>query len=150
MIQSSNIELLAKALSLAQSESLIAKKDSQNPFFKSSYADLSSVWNCARSPLTKNGLSVSQIIESDGNLVSVTTILLHQSGQFIGGTFSKKPQKLDVQADGSLITYLRRYAFQAITGISAEGDDNDGEGAVDRTAPQQPQAGTYQPRTLGR
>ena len=52
MNQSEQINELSKALSVAQSQMSFARKDSKNPFFKSSYADLSSVWDACREPLT--------------------------------------------------------------------------------------------------
>jgi len=59
--RSESISELAKALAKAQASIKGAVKDSQNPFFKSSYADLESVWDACRKPLTDNGLSVVQI-----------------------------------------------------------------------------------------
>ena len=45
MHQSESIANLAKALSTVQGKLTYAKKDSKNPFFKSNYADLESVWD---------------------------------------------------------------------------------------------------------
>ena len=60
MNHSQSIAALASALAKAQSEISGAVKDSANPFFKSKYADLESVWSACRKPLTSNGLSVVQ------------------------------------------------------------------------------------------
>lgn len=127
---STEIGELAKALSLAQSEIMAASKDGINPFFKgpdkpkgSSYATLASVWEACRVPLTKNGLSVSQLpVNSNGN-VGVVTTLLHSSGQWMRSALLVQPEKNTPQAIGSAITYVRRYALAAVAGVAPEDDD---------------------------
>ena len=66
-MRSEQINELAKALAAAQALITGAKKDSDNPFFKSRYADLGSVWDSIRRPLSSNGLSVVQTV--DGRLI---------------------------------------------------------------------------------
>lgn len=122
---------LLEALSKAQAVMMGASMDSANPFFKSKYADLSSVWDACREPLTKNGLSVVQslgLIEGQQCLVS---ILGHNSGQWIKSVIVVKPGKPDIQAMGAAITYCRRYALAALVGVCPE--DDDGEKAMDRS-----------------
>ena len=136
MTKSEQINELANALCLAQSEIRNAAKDSENPFFKSHYADLASVREAIREPFQHNGLAYTQLLANDAHGVVVETILLHKSGQFIGSAFSVKPIKDDPQGAGSAITYARRYSLQAIAGIAA--DDDDGEGAMFRSAGPQP------------
>ena len=60
MQTSEQLQDLAAALATAQGEMAGARKDTANPFFKSSYADLQSVWDAIREPLSSNGLSVIQ------------------------------------------------------------------------------------------
>ena len=60
MNTSEQLNELADALYKAQAVMGGALKDSANPFFKSRYADLQSVWEACRKPLTDNGLSVQQ------------------------------------------------------------------------------------------
>lgn len=129
MSQSPNINELAKALAAAQASLNAAKKDGVNPHFKSQYATLQSVWDCAREVLAPNGLSVVQTFEAtDGAHMNITTTMLHTSGQWISGTLSMIPQQSTPQGIGSAITYGRRYALAAILGIVADEDD-DGEAA---------------------
>lgn len=123
MEQSTDIAELAKALSLAQSEIKGAVKDAANPFFKSHYADLSSVWEACRAAITKNGLSIMQTGNDTGDTVTVITQLMHSSGQWIRGSFNAKPVKADPQGIGSCITYLRRYSLAAMVGVAPEDDD---------------------------
>lgn len=137
MNQSESINELAGALAKAQGQIVPALKDSNNPFFKSSYADLSSVWAACRGPLSANGLAVLQTLEDkDGKLILVTT-LAHSSGQWIRSILPIVTQKQDAQSMGSAITYMRRYSLSALVGVVADADD-DGEGAMARhTSPAQ-------------
>lgn len=123
MNQSNEIGELAKALAQAQSEIMPAVKDSANPFFKSKYADLTSVWNACRAALTKHSLAVCQTTdEMNGRLMLITT-LMHSSGQWIRSHMPILSSKPDAQSMGSAISYSRRYALAAIAGVTAEDDD---------------------------
>jgi hypothetical protein len=131
MEKSESIKELAKALSSAQAVMIGAKKDSNNPFFKSSYADLESVWNACREPLTKNGLSVAQTLGSKEDGIYLTTILMHSSGEYLSDQIKipiAKPN--DPQALGSATSYCRRYSLAAIIGLYQT--DDDAESVMDR------------------
>lgn len=133
MTQSETINELAAALSKAQGEMQAAIKDKVNPFFKSSYADLGSVWDAARPVLSKYGLCIMQTTElaSDRNQVIMITTLAHTSGQWMKSYLPLNPSKNDSQGMGAAITYLRRYSLSAIVGVVCDEDD-DGETAVGR------------------
>lgn len=135
MNRSDQINELAAALAKAQGQIEGAKKDSANPFFKSTYADLASVWDACRSQLSSNGLSVTQCPEESDSGISVETMLMHSSGQWISSRYSMPVSKVDAQAVGSAITYARRYALAAIVGIAPE--DDDGNKAA-KAKPEQP------------
>lgn len=126
--QSPTVGELAKALAKAQGAMTSAKKSAVNPHFKSKYADLAEVIDSIRKPLSDNGIAFTQLNTTDeSGTVSVTTMLMHESGEFIGSTFSAKPQQANVQGYGSTITYLRRYSAMAIAGLAS--DDDDGQAA---------------------
>ena len=91
MNKSDDIKDLAAALCKAQSEMGGASKDANNPFFKSKYADLSSVIRAVKQPFADNGLSYSQLPISKDGLVGVTTILMHNSGQWLSSDLLLKP-----------------------------------------------------------
>jgi hypothetical protein len=114
---------LASALCKAQAQMEGAKKDANNPHFKSKYADLASVWDAIRGPLTSNGLSVVQLLRSIAGGVEVETILMHASGQQISDVFAVPATKNDAQGYGSAATYARRYALMAMVGVAPEDDD---------------------------
>ena len=136
MERSENINELATALAKAQGSMTHAKKDSDNPFFKSSYADLASVWEACRKQLSDNGLSIVQLPEEATTGLVLRTMLLHSSGQYITSHYSIPVSKNDAQAYGSALTYARRYALAAIVGVYQ--DDDDANGATGK--PEAPKA----------
>jgi len=124
MKTSESIIKVAAAFLAAQKEMGNAKKDSSNPFFKSKYADLNAVREAVIPALNQHGISVIQphVINEGRNYVE--TILLHESGEFISGlTEIVFADKGNAQAQGSGITYARRYGLQSICNIGAEDDD---------------------------
>lgn len=121
--KSPEIDKLAEALAKAQSELEGAKKESTNPFFKSSYADLHAVIKSAFPHLSKHGLSVSQGNEIIPNAICVTTTLMHASGQWLRSKVKLPLSKVDAQGVGAAITYGRRYGLSAIVGIAQYDDD---------------------------
>lgn len=118
------------AMSKAQSEINVAVKASNNPFFKSSYANLQSIIEASRPALCKHGLSVLQQIVVDGDKDYLVTMLCHSSGQWISSQMRICPQKQDVQSLGSYITYLRRYSYAALVGVYDGHEDDDGNDAM--------------------
>lgn len=141
MQKSDTIGELAKALASAQGLIEGAKKDSENPFFKSKYADLASVRDACQSALSKNGLAVVQVpstaIGEHSTVISVETLLMHSSGEWILGDLSAIPVKEDPQGIGSCITYLRRYALAAFAGVAPEDDDGNAASGPSNGKPMQ-------------
>ena len=124
MRHSDAINEIGTALAKAQRVMKGAKKDSANPFFKSKYADLASVAGACLDQLNDNGIAVVQSPSSmDDGRVSVETMLLHSSGQWMAETLTGKPKDDGPQALGSVITYLRRYSLAAFAGVAPEDDD---------------------------
>jgi len=130
-MQSEQINELAAALSKAQASITGALKDSANPFYKNRYADLASCWDACRKQLTDNGLSVIQTTDIVADTVVVRTTLAHSSGQWISGILPVKAKDDGPQAQGSGITYARRYALAAMVGLAQI--DDDAEAAQGRT-----------------
>jgi len=130
---------LFTALAKAQSEITAAELDAEGQAGtrKYSYATLTSVMSAIRAPLSKNGLSIIQlparVTRADINLLQLTTILAHSSGQSISNVFEMYPPKDDPQGIGSAMTYMRRYTVMAVVGIAGANDD-DAEGT--KTAPE--------------
>ncbi len=134
MQQSESIENLAKALIGLQAEMPVAPYDADNPFFKSRYASLNSIWSVCRPLLAEYELAVIQLPVSssfvDGNAVNagLSTRLVHSSGEWIEDTFyiPLEAGPRAAQAAGSIITYLRRYSLAALLGVVTD-EDSDGE-----------------------
>lgn len=118
---------IATALIKAQKDMANPVKTAKNPFFKSSYADLNSVRDACLPVLNENGIAVMQpTITVDGKNY-VHTILLHESGETIESMTEIIFKQGDAQAQGSGITYARRYGLQSLVCLGA--DDDDGNGA---------------------
>lgn len=127
MNQSESIKELATALAKAQGKISHATKESKNPHFNSKYADLASVLDACREPLSENGLSVCQLpSKSDGAWILITR-LIHSSGEWIQGEVPILSSKQDAQGFGSGMTYARRYGLASVVGIAQ--DDDDGNAA---------------------
>jgi hypothetical protein len=130
-MKSENIDELAKALIKVQAALKPVPRGSENPFFKSRYAELSACIVHAAPLLTKHGLAIVQTGEpNEGKGATLQTLLIHESGQWISGIMTVTPSKDDPQGYGSALTYLRRYGFMAIIGLAQEGDDDDAEEAT--------------------
>lgn len=129
MKTSESIKAISTALVKAQKEIKAVTKDAANPFFKSKYADLPAVIEAIKKPLNDNGIVFLQPV--DGEVVR--TRLIHESGEWIEDDGVKiicaKPN--DPQAQGSAITYARRYGLMSFLSIPTE--DDDAESAMDRT-----------------
>lgn len=121
-MQSEQTDKLSGALAKAQSAMTAAAFNRTNPHFRTKYADLASVLDAIRKPLTDNGLSITQTTEiREGHLVLVTT--LRHGEQWVSSEYplpvTAKPQEL-----GSALTYARRYSLSAIACIAADEDDD--------------------------
>src|SRR5271166_952419 len=120
VIQSEQLDALAAALAAAQGEMPDAIKDSTNPHFRSSYADLASVRRAVREPLARNGLAITQTVvpRSEPNCRgALRTTLIHKSGQWIAGEQDIVGDWTKPQAIGAAISYARRYGLAGITGV---------------------------------
>lgn len=134
---------ISAALVKFQSQLRPVNKDSENPFFKSSYADLSSILQAVVPLLTANGLAVIQPMKVENGITILITKIIHSSGESIQSEMVL-PVVADPQKFGSLITYYKRYQLQAILGVSTKDEDDDGNYASDKQYNQQPKVNTNQ------
>ena len=124
MRMSVTISELAKALAIAQGEMEDASKSAKNGHFNSKYADMASVRDVIRLPLSKAGLAIVQFPRVIiGSCVEVETMLLHTSGEFLAETLVMPLGKQDAHGVGSAITYARRYGIMSILCLASEDDD---------------------------
>ena len=125
MKKSDYIQNLALALIEFQGEVINPPNTTANPFYSSRYCPLSELLNRMRPLLSKHNLAVIQSASGDGEKVSIETILIHKSGEWIEVCpLILALDKPTPQGAGSAITYGRRYALSAILGISSEDDDD--------------------------
>lgn len=126
---SDGIDQLCKALAAAGAEFPEITKDTENPYFRSQYADLATLIKATRPVLSKHGLCIVQAPATKGSVANVTTMLMHTSGQWLSSDLELPSTKTDAQGLGSAITYARRYAYQSILNVAGEEDD-DGNAAT--------------------
>lgn len=125
---STQLDQLATALAKAQSVMPNAVMNRVNPHFRSKYADLTSVLDAIRGPLSANGLAVTQTTHVTETGFVLRTTLMHTSGQSISGEYplptTGKPQEM-----GSALSYARRYSLAAVV-CNASDEDDDGNAAM--------------------
>ena len=130
MNRSESISKLAISLVKFNSEVSKIAKDAKNPFFKSNYVTLDKLIEATRPILQENGLVVMQspLSKEDGS-IGIQTLLIHESGEFIESEpiFMKPAKANDPQQAGSIISYMRRYSYQAILNLNTGEDDDANE-----------------------
>lgn len=126
---SPQIDKIAAALVAALPKIEQAVKDAENPHLRNKYADLTSIMGVAKKPLADHGIAIMQPITTEGQKATVTTLLLHTSGQWMASTLSMTATDQKPQSVGSAMTYGRRYGLSGFLGIVADDDDgNDASG----------------------
>lgn len=129
MTFSASIELLADSISKAQGELPLVTLDKTVSYkgVHYEYASLGNMIHTCKPILAKHGLAVLQFPSSDGPAITIETMLLHASGQWMMSKISGKLGKPDDPKEAaSLITYYRRYSYGSIVGCPLDGD-YDGE-----------------------
>ncbi len=133
---------LAGALAKAQAEMGKALKQSENPHFRSKYADLGAVMDACLPALNRHGIAVVQPTVDDADGRYVETVLLHESGETLRCRVPLIVQKNDMQGYGSAVTYARRYGLMCMAGIAPEDDDgNDAAKAAPKDEAKRPTRG---------
>jgi len=130
---SEKIEALAAALLEAKKHFKKLRRNKSNPYFKARYADLDACLDSTKDALAAQGLVVIQGLgaSADGDPL-VTTMLVHApSGQWIYSVSMSQAKDRLPQTIGAAATYLRRYGYSAIVGITPD-DDDDAESAMPR------------------
>lgn len=96
--------------------------------YEFSYTDLEGIFDALKVVYKENGIAVLQTPKTffqDGTLmVSVETMLLHESGEWVKSEPLSVPASNNMQDLGGQITYMKRYSLSAISGLSTEKDDD--------------------------
>ena len=128
MNKSESIKELATALSKLQGEIKDVTKNRKGRF---EYADISAFFDVARPLLEKNGLAVTQLVSNSGDNISIETVLMHSSGEWISSAVASPVYKGQsgnpLQDIGGVITYLKRYSFSALLCFDKTDEDDDAE-----------------------
>lgn len=128
---STKLQSIHKKLLAVQKELPKLKKDAENPFHKSKYVTLDNLLAHVLPILNKHGLllvqSVGTIEVGDSREPALSTTIFDEQGTSVSDSMLLLQKSADPQAQGSAITYARRYALTTILGIAAEEDD-DAEG----------------------
>lgn len=139
MKMSENIDKILPLLFKVKQELGSVTKSSDNPFFKSRYADLNQHLDVVEPVLSKHGLMLLQPPGRDEKGPFVETIIFEpNSGQFISTEISLVLSKQDMQALGACVTYGRRFSINSLFSLKSE--DDDGETAVGRGKNKQTEA----------
>ncbi|MFB9324260.1 ERF family protein, partial [Cryptosporangium minutisporangium] len=93
------------------------------------YTDLDGIFTAVRDLFKENGLSIIQdaytLTDGSGpSVVSVTTMFIHQSGEWVKSEPLRVPASPNMQDLGGQITYMKRYSLSAMLGIATEKDDD--------------------------
>lgn len=129
MNKSESVKNIAAALCKAQAELKNPSLDSVNPHFKSKFASLANIRNTITAVFTKHGLSMLQNVTSSDKAVGCSTMLLHESGEWMeSDTIWVPVEKVNAQGFGSATTYARRYSESAFSNTVGD-DDDDGNAA---------------------
>lgn len=150
MRTSENVDELAKALATFQATvpPIVKSKTARAGSYSYTYADLGAILDVIRDVAQENGLSVAQDVTGDSHGVSVSTRVLHTSGQWMESGPLFLPAEGTAQAFGSAITYARRYALCAALGIVAD-DDDDGKASEPARGASRPSAAAAGSETSG-
>lgn len=123
MKQSEQLNEIFKAMAKFRSQLKQPMKDANNPFFKSAYVPLENIVMVIDEAIKDTGLNYMQEVNSETR--QVDTIVTHESGQwFIVQGAKVNPVKNDPQAEGSAVSYAKRYSLSACFGITSDKDDD--------------------------
>ena len=128
---------IIKMLMEARNDIQPIKKSGTNPHFGNKYATLESVIEAVTEPLAKKGFLLMHLAISNEHGKSITTELVHESGESFVTAVPLVLGKNDMQGLGSAITYARRYGIMSLLNLPAEDDDGEQnrKGAVQKLAP---------------
>lgn len=118
---------LTEALVAFQAELPHVDKTAENPHFRNRFAPLEDIVKVVLPALAKHGLAWSAApTMKDGQFV-LEYRLMHTNGDALTGDYPLGGA--NAQQRGSELTYAKRYALCAVTGVTPGGEDDDGNAA---------------------
>lgn len=127
MLFSDKIDLISPALVAAHKDMPVITKGKWNSHFQSHYADIADIRDEIRPVLAANDMVPLQSFTAKGAIVTVITVILHKSGQYVMTETSAEAKNASAQAVAAGVTFLCRYALIELLGLSVrDGADDDG------------------------
>jgi hypothetical protein len=131
MLEFSDLKEMPKALVKMQKELENPVKNKQVKMSLKSgrsvsygYVELDELLQLTKEIIAENDFSVVQSPYDDAEKFGIETMLIHSSGEFIKGRFSKKISGGESAQDlGGIITYFRRYHILSMLNLAQEDDD---------------------------
>lgn len=137
--KSNSTKNIDKKIFIVQSEAPVIRKNSDNPYFKSKYAEYPEIQAEVRPITIKQGLLVN-FAPVAGNLL-IMTVKDIETGEYYEVTMDLKTIQDSPQAQGSAITYGKRYMYTAFFDLIIEdASDDDGNAASNAKPKEQKQA----------
>ncbi|GIO18113.1 essential recombination function protein [Oceanobacillus oncorhynchi subsp. incaldanensis] len=135
MIFSESNTKIAPALAKAWAEienpkhnSSVKVKTKSGSSYTFDYTDLGGILDEAKKVFKENGLTIIQnaytSISDSKNLISVETMILHSSGEYVKSEPLQMAANTSIQDMGGQVTYMKRYSLSAMLGIATEKDDD--------------------------
>ena len=129
-MMSESIKAIAPALVAAQKAFKPVASSGNNPHLRSKYSTIADYLNAINAALWANDLFLTQSVCKSEVGISVSTKIIHKSGEWIESDPCVLPvEKPNAQAVGSAISYARRYSLAAFLGLASGLDDDDGVAA---------------------
>ena len=124
---------LLEALAQFNKQVLPITKGANNPFFKSKFADLTTIQQTIKEPLSANKLLITQAnVTLDGQMYVQTKVWHIETGTFIDSVFPVIVNKQSAQDYGSAVSYAKRYSLSGLLNLVIQDEDDDAEKATDR------------------
>jgi hypothetical protein len=162
MTHSEQINEIATALAKAQGQFEAVTKGNRAKIemksggeYSYQYADLADIVIMGSKILSSCGIAVCQSTSMEVAAVSLTTLIMHTSGQWIENTITggidEGGGKSWIKALGSAITYFRRYEYGSMLGIVTEKDDDAAAAdTASKAPPAKPKSGQTQQEIYAR
>jgi hypothetical protein len=124
---------LLQALAQFNKQVLPIVKGANNPFFKSKFADLTTIQQTIKTPLADNKLVITQAnVWLDGHMFVETRVWHTETGNYINSVFPVIVNKQSAQDYGSAVSYAKRYSLSGLLNLVIQDEDDDAEKATDR------------------
>lgn len=146
---------LVEALAAAQGEfeKIGRNREGQEGNRRFKYGDLSSILAAVVPALSRHGIAHTTRFDHDPDLGTVIVTELHHGSDKMASKLPVAVTGVGIMQAGKNMSYLRRYALQALLDVCPEDEDQDGDDLGDARQPQARQQshfrGTSEPRNLG-